>query len=681
MRDLAPFVDRLAAGDDLVLGSRFEGTIHGEAMPWLNRRIGNPILTGLLNVLFGVKVSDAHCGMRAVRRDALPALDLHSTGHGVRLGDGLQGLPPQAPRQRDPDRLLPARRRVEAQPLRRRVAPRAVHAPLQPELAVLRARASSCCARDRRGIALAAGPGHAPRAHVADPLALRSASSRDRCSARRSSSSGSSRSAFAVAHLGETDPLVERARGRLTARARLSRGRHPAPGGLGLLARDLRRLGDRRLRRAVARVRDRTRLHARRAGDTGRPRLVLPRPLDHARRPIRHTPRRLVARTRSDGARRPYAPDGRVRICLVYDHLFRVTVGGGERWMRDLAARRRRRARGDLFDDAPLGRRAAGSSQASWSSGLSPAGDVYAKTAARSAPRSGSGSRSHAIASGHGGRFDVVHTAAFPYFPLLGASVVRRRRRYRLVGRLVRGLDAPVLAAVCRRRGRHRRLGRSAALLPRSGTTRSASRVTLSGVYWRKGSVGVTPSFPACTPAPSRPRPPRVSIRSSSSPGATSRKSGCLCSSAALLRTARRARPATRCSATVLTARPRSPRPSGSTCAEPSRSAVAGRRTRSSTRSLMRLRRDGVGARRLRARRRRSRRTGHAECRGGRTGERGLRARRGRCQRRGRGGVEPRVHRAAIVKAVAEVRLCARRRSHGSTRMRTACASSARSSS
>ena len=80
MQELAPFVERLAAGDDLVMGSRFEGTIHGEAMPWLNRHIGNPILTGLLNMLFGVKISDAHCGMRAVRSDALPVLDLHSTG-------------------------------------------------------------------------------------------------------------------------------------------------------------------------------------------------------------------------------------------------------------------------------------------------------------------------------------------------------------------------------------------------------------------------------------------------------------------------------------------------------------------------------------------------------------------------------------------------------------------------
>jgi glycosyltransferase involved in cell wall biosynthesis len=80
LHDLGPFVDRLEQGDDLVIGSRFKGTIHGGAMPFLNRFVGNPALTGMLNVLFGVKVSDAHCGMRAVRREVLPALDLHSTG-------------------------------------------------------------------------------------------------------------------------------------------------------------------------------------------------------------------------------------------------------------------------------------------------------------------------------------------------------------------------------------------------------------------------------------------------------------------------------------------------------------------------------------------------------------------------------------------------------------------------
>jgi hypothetical protein len=80
LQELGAFVERLADGDDLVMGSRFKGTIHGDAMPFLNRFIGNPILTGMLNLFFGVKVSDAHCGMRAIRRDAAAALDLHSTG-------------------------------------------------------------------------------------------------------------------------------------------------------------------------------------------------------------------------------------------------------------------------------------------------------------------------------------------------------------------------------------------------------------------------------------------------------------------------------------------------------------------------------------------------------------------------------------------------------------------------
>jgi glycosyltransferase involved in cell wall biosynthesis len=80
VNELAAFVDALDSGADLVLGSRFKGRIHAGAMPWSHRRIGNPILTGLLNRLFGIRVSDAHCGMRALRRSALPVLDLHSTG-------------------------------------------------------------------------------------------------------------------------------------------------------------------------------------------------------------------------------------------------------------------------------------------------------------------------------------------------------------------------------------------------------------------------------------------------------------------------------------------------------------------------------------------------------------------------------------------------------------------------
>jgi hypothetical protein len=80
LRDLPAFVDKLERGDDLVLGSRFKGTIHRGAMPWAHRWIGNPVLTFILNVFFGVRVSDAHCGMRAIRRTAVPRLELQATG-------------------------------------------------------------------------------------------------------------------------------------------------------------------------------------------------------------------------------------------------------------------------------------------------------------------------------------------------------------------------------------------------------------------------------------------------------------------------------------------------------------------------------------------------------------------------------------------------------------------------
>jgi glycosyltransferase involved in cell wall biosynthesis len=77
---LGEFAERLRDGADLVLGSRFQGTIEPGAMPWPNRYIGNPLLTGMLNLLFRSGVSDAHCGLRAIRRDVIPTLQLSATG-------------------------------------------------------------------------------------------------------------------------------------------------------------------------------------------------------------------------------------------------------------------------------------------------------------------------------------------------------------------------------------------------------------------------------------------------------------------------------------------------------------------------------------------------------------------------------------------------------------------------
>jgi glycosyltransferase involved in cell wall biosynthesis len=78
--DLPRLIEPLRQGADLVVGSRFMGQILPGAMPWANRYIGNPILTGMLNRLFGLKISDAHSGMRAFTRQAFERMKLQTPG-------------------------------------------------------------------------------------------------------------------------------------------------------------------------------------------------------------------------------------------------------------------------------------------------------------------------------------------------------------------------------------------------------------------------------------------------------------------------------------------------------------------------------------------------------------------------------------------------------------------------
>lgn len=73
-------VGRLKAGADLCMGNRFTGGIAPGAMPWKNRYIGNPVLSGVLRFLFGTKVGDAHCGLRALTKDCFTRLRLASRG-------------------------------------------------------------------------------------------------------------------------------------------------------------------------------------------------------------------------------------------------------------------------------------------------------------------------------------------------------------------------------------------------------------------------------------------------------------------------------------------------------------------------------------------------------------------------------------------------------------------------
>jgi glycosyltransferase involved in cell wall biosynthesis len=77
--EIPRFLEQLEDGAELVIGNRMDN-IHPGAMPWLHRYVGNPLLTGILNLFFRTGVRDAHCGMRALRRDVLPVLDLRTTG-------------------------------------------------------------------------------------------------------------------------------------------------------------------------------------------------------------------------------------------------------------------------------------------------------------------------------------------------------------------------------------------------------------------------------------------------------------------------------------------------------------------------------------------------------------------------------------------------------------------------
>src|SRR5271165_266136 len=77
--EIPRFVEELDKGAEMVIGDRMDNIQPG-AMPWLHRYIGNPVLTGVLNLFFRTGISDAHCGMRALRRDVLPRLDLRTTG-------------------------------------------------------------------------------------------------------------------------------------------------------------------------------------------------------------------------------------------------------------------------------------------------------------------------------------------------------------------------------------------------------------------------------------------------------------------------------------------------------------------------------------------------------------------------------------------------------------------------
>lgn len=77
--EMPRLIEPLKDGYDLVIGSRFKGTILPGAMRW-SSRIGNPIVTAILNTLFNTHVTDSQSGMRAFTRDAYQRMNLQASG-------------------------------------------------------------------------------------------------------------------------------------------------------------------------------------------------------------------------------------------------------------------------------------------------------------------------------------------------------------------------------------------------------------------------------------------------------------------------------------------------------------------------------------------------------------------------------------------------------------------------
>jgi len=77
-RKVSLFVEAMRNGAEFAMGSRWRGSIEPGAMPWLHQYLGTPVTTWALNLLFGSRFSDIHCGMRGITRDALIRMGLVS---------------------------------------------------------------------------------------------------------------------------------------------------------------------------------------------------------------------------------------------------------------------------------------------------------------------------------------------------------------------------------------------------------------------------------------------------------------------------------------------------------------------------------------------------------------------------------------------------------------------------
>ena len=77
---LMPFIEKLRDGHDLVMGNRFKGGIEKDAMPFLHKYLGNPVLSFIGRLFFNIKIGDFHCGLRGFRKEAFITMNLRTSG-------------------------------------------------------------------------------------------------------------------------------------------------------------------------------------------------------------------------------------------------------------------------------------------------------------------------------------------------------------------------------------------------------------------------------------------------------------------------------------------------------------------------------------------------------------------------------------------------------------------------
>ncbi len=81
-QDLPALLEALGPDVDLVIGSRFMGTLHPGSIHPLNR-LANRAFSGLISMLFGVHITDSQAGFRAMPKARFLSLGLDATEYEV----------------------------------------------------------------------------------------------------------------------------------------------------------------------------------------------------------------------------------------------------------------------------------------------------------------------------------------------------------------------------------------------------------------------------------------------------------------------------------------------------------------------------------------------------------------------------------------------------------------------